>query len=146
MLYIVWPLIRRWKFSILWWLIRIATVDPTDSVIVAAKRMHDQKASCAVITVDNKPRGILTWATCYKKWRLDMNYYKLCGLTLSSKFSELDISSYSSRDIVRRVVAVNLPIETTLVEKVIYTHSLYFSFCSNWWINRLVIWVVTLYV
>ncbi|KAG6410613.1 hypothetical protein SASPL_128677 [Salvia splendens] len=62
---------------------KIATVDPTDTVIVAAKRMHEQKASCAVITVDNKPRGILT-----------------------------------SRDIVRRVVAVNLPIETTLVEKV----------------------------
>ncbi|XP_041997097.1 CBS domain-containing protein CBSCBSPB1-like [Salvia splendens] len=62
---------------------KIATVDPTDTVIVAAKRMHEQRASCAVITVDNKPQGILT-----------------------------------SRDIVRRVVALNLPIETTLVEKV----------------------------
>ncbi|XP_047943802.1 CBS domain-containing protein CBSCBSPB1-like [Salvia hispanica] len=62
---------------------KIAAVDPTDTVIVAAKRMHEKQASCAVITVDNKPQGILT-----------------------------------SRDIVRRVVAVNLPIETTLVEKV----------------------------
>ncbi|KAL1553979.1 CBS domain-containing protein cbscbspb1 [Salvia divinorum] len=62
---------------------KIATVDPTDTVIVAAKRMQEQRASCAVVTADNKPQGILT-----------------------------------SRDIVRRVIALNLPTETTLVEKV----------------------------
>ncbi|XP_057767457.1 CBS domain-containing protein CBSCBSPB5-like isoform X2 [Salvia miltiorrhiza] len=62
---------------------KIATVDQTDTVVAAAKRMHEQRASCAVVTVDNKPHGILT-----------------------------------SRDIVRRVIALNLPPETTLVEKV----------------------------
>lgn len=39
---------------------KIATVDPSDTVLVAAKRMQEQRTSCAVVTVDNKPRGILT--------------------------------------------------------------------------------------
>lgn len=42
------------------WMNRIATVDPSDTVVTAAKRMQEQRTSCAVITVDNKPRGILT--------------------------------------------------------------------------------------
>ncbi|KAL1563646.1 CBS domain-containing protein cbscbspb4, variant 2 [Salvia divinorum] len=62
---------------------KIATVDSTDTVVVAAKRMHEQQSSCVVVSVDNKPQGILT-----------------------------------SRDIVRRVIALNLPTESTLVEKV----------------------------
>ncbi|XP_042063431.1 CBS domain-containing protein CBSCBSPB5-like [Salvia splendens] len=62
---------------------KIATVDSTDTVVAAAKRMQEHQTGCVVISVDNKPRGILT-----------------------------------SRDIVRRVVALNLPTETTLVEKV----------------------------
>lgn len=42
------------------WMNRIATVDPSDTVVTAAKRMQEQRTSCAVIAVDNKPRGILT--------------------------------------------------------------------------------------
>lgn len=39
---------------------KVATVDPSDTVLVAAKRMQEQRTSCAVVTVENKPRGILT--------------------------------------------------------------------------------------
>ncbi|KAH6819460.1 CBS/octicosapeptide/phox/Bemp1 domain protein [Perilla frutescens var. frutescens] len=34
---------------------KIATVDPSDTVLVAAKRMQEQRTSCAVVTVENKP-------------------------------------------------------------------------------------------
>ncbi|KAL8474571.1 hypothetical protein ACS0TY_031142 [Phlomoides rotata] len=62
---------------------KIVTVDPSDTVLVAAKKMHDLQTSSAVVTVDNKPRGILT-----------------------------------SKDMLLRVIAHNLPPESTLVEKV----------------------------
>ncbi|KAK4436857.1 CBS domain-containing protein CBSCBSPB1 [Sesamum alatum] len=62
---------------------KVVTVDPSDTVLVAAKKMLEVRASCAVVTVENKPRGILT-----------------------------------SKDMLMRVIAQDLPPESTLVEKV----------------------------
>ncbi|CAA7396278.1 unnamed protein product [Spirodela intermedia] len=62
---------------------KVVTVSPTDSVLTATKKMLELKLSAAVITVDSKPRGILT-----------------------------------SKDILMRVIAQNLPPESTPVEKV----------------------------
>ncbi|KAH1080132.1 hypothetical protein J1N35_019893 [Gossypium stocksii] len=62
---------------------KIVTVSPDDTVLVAAKKMLESQLSSAVVTVDNKPQGILT-----------------------------------SKDILMRVIAQNLPPETTPVEKV----------------------------
>ncbi|KAA3475765.1 CBS domain-containing protein CBSCBSPB5-like [Gossypium australe] len=62
---------------------KIVTVSPDDTVLVAAKKMLEFQLSSAVVTVDNKPQGILT-----------------------------------SKDILMRVIAQNLPPETTPVEKV----------------------------
>ncbi|PIN22386.1 hypothetical protein CDL12_04892 [Handroanthus impetiginosus] len=62
---------------------KIVTVDPSDTVLVAAKKMLEIRASSAVVTVENKPRGILT-----------------------------------SKDMLMRVIAQDLPPESTLVEKV----------------------------
>ncbi|KAL0415664.1 UNVERIFIED_CONTAM: CBS domain-containing protein CBSCBSPB1 [Sesamum latifolium] len=39
---------------------KVVTVDPSDTVLVTAKKMLEVQASCAVVTVENKPRGILT--------------------------------------------------------------------------------------
>ncbi|KAI3832864.1 hypothetical protein MKX03_026625 [Papaver bracteatum] len=39
---------------------KIVTVSPTDTVLTAAKKMLEFKLSSAVVTVDDKPRGILT--------------------------------------------------------------------------------------
>lgn len=39
---------------------KVLTVSPTDTVLVAAKKMQEMRISSAVVTVDNKPRGILT--------------------------------------------------------------------------------------
>ncbi|KAG8388095.1 hypothetical protein BUALT_Bualt02G0089600 [Buddleja alternifolia] len=39
---------------------KIVTVDPSDTVLVAAKKMQEFRTSSAVVTVENKPRGILT--------------------------------------------------------------------------------------
>ncbi|KAH6772049.1 CBS/octicosapeptide/phox/Bemp1 domain protein [Perilla frutescens var. hirtella] len=38
---------------------KIATVDPSDTVLVAAKRMQEQRTSCAVVTVENKPHIVM---------------------------------------------------------------------------------------
>ncbi|KAL9271194.1 CBS domain-containing protein [Drosera capensis] len=62
---------------------KIITVSPTDTVLVAAKKMLEYRLSCAIVTVEDKPRGILT-----------------------------------SKDILMRLIAQNLPAESTLVEKV----------------------------
>ncbi|KAL8042626.1 hypothetical protein ABFX02_09G065200 [Erythranthe guttata] len=62
---------------------KIVTVAPSDTVLVAAKKMLEIRASCAIVTVENKPRGILT-----------------------------------SKDMLMRVIAQDLPPESTLVEKV----------------------------
>ncbi|KAK9278170.1 hypothetical protein L1049_027730 [Liquidambar formosana] len=62
---------------------KIVTVSPTDTVLVATQKMLEFHLSSVVVTVENKPRGILT-----------------------------------SKDILMRVVAQNLPPESTLVEKV----------------------------
>lgn len=62
---------------------KIVTVSPTDTVVMATKKMLECRTSCAVVTVDEKPRGILT-----------------------------------SKDILMRVIAQDLPPESTLVEKV----------------------------
>lgn len=40
--------------------IRVVIVSPDDSVLAATKKMLELKISSAVITVENKPRGILT--------------------------------------------------------------------------------------
>lgn len=39
---------------------RVLTVSPTDTVLAAAKKMQEMRISSAVVTVDHKPRGILT--------------------------------------------------------------------------------------
>lgn len=39
---------------------KMVTVSPTDTVLTATKKMLEYKLSAAVVTVDNKPRGILT--------------------------------------------------------------------------------------
>ncbi|XVF08683.1 hypothetical protein REPUB_Repub07fG0024600 [Reevesia pubescens] len=62
---------------------KIVTVSPDDTVLATAKKMLESRVNSAVVTVENKPRGILT-----------------------------------SKDILMRVIAQNLPPETTLVEKV----------------------------
>ncbi|KAI3463612.1 hypothetical protein Pfo_020275 [Paulownia fortunei] len=62
---------------------KIVTVDPSDTVLVAAKKILELQTSSAVVTVENKPRGILT-----------------------------------SKDMLMRVIAHDLPPESTLVEKV----------------------------
>ncbi|GKV13715.1 hypothetical protein SLEP1_g24701 [Rubroshorea leprosula] len=66
---------------------KVVTVSPTETVLAATKKMLEIRGSCAVVTVENKPRGILT-----------------------------------SMDILMRVIAQNLPPESTLVEKVM-THN-----------------------
>ncbi|XP_059440925.1 CBS domain-containing protein CBSCBSPB5-like [Corylus avellana] len=62
---------------------KVVTVSPTETVLVTAKKMLELRLSCAVVTIDDKPRGILT-----------------------------------SKDILMRVIAQNLPPESTLVDKV----------------------------
>lgn len=62
---------------------KIVTVSPTDTVLAATKKMLECRLSSAVVTIDNKPRGILT-----------------------------------SKDILMRVIAQDLPPESTLVEKI----------------------------
>ena len=42
------------------WFVRIVTVDPSDTVLEAAKKMFEVQASSAIVIVENKPRGILT--------------------------------------------------------------------------------------
>ncbi|GAB2221364.1 hypothetical protein Droror1_Dr00012539 [Drosera rotundifolia] len=39
---------------------KIITVSPTDTVLVATKKMLEYRLSCAIVTVEDKPRGILT--------------------------------------------------------------------------------------
>ncbi|KAG9130769.1 hypothetical protein Leryth_012696 [Lithospermum erythrorhizon] len=63
---------------------KIVTVFPSDTVLDATKKMLEFQASAAVVTVENKPRGILT-----------------------------------SKDILMRVIAQDLPADSTLVEKII---------------------------
>ncbi|MCO5595162.1 hypothetical protein L7F22_049201 [Adiantum nelumboides] len=62
---------------------KLATVLPSDSVLVATKKMRELRVSSVIITRNNKPQGILT-----------------------------------SKDVLMRVVAQNLPPESTPVEKV----------------------------
>ncbi|CAA2939158.1 CBS domain-containing CBSCBSPB1-like [Olea europaea subsp. europaea] len=62
---------------------KIVTVAPSDTVLFAAQKMLEFRTSSAIVTVENKPRGILT-----------------------------------SKDLLMRVIAQDLPPESTLVEKV----------------------------
>ncbi|XP_019430763.1 PREDICTED: CBS domain-containing protein CBSCBSPB1-like isoform X4 [Lupinus angustifolius] len=62
---------------------KVVTVSPEDSVLITTKKMLELHASSAIVTVDDKPRGILT-----------------------------------SKDILMRVIAQNLSLESTPVEKV----------------------------
>ncbi|PON77276.1 CBS- PB1 domain contining protein [Parasponia andersonii] len=62
---------------------KVVTLSLTDTVLTATKKMLELRLSSAVVTVDSKPRGILT-----------------------------------SKDILMRVIAQNLPPDSTLVEKV----------------------------
>uniref|UniRef100_A0A7N0RIV4 Uncharacterized protein n=1 Tax=Kalanchoe fedtschenkoi TaxID=63787 RepID=A0A7N0RIV4_KALFE len=39
---------------------KLVTVAPTDTVLMAAKKMVEFHSSCAVVTIDSKPKGILT--------------------------------------------------------------------------------------
>lgn len=39
---------------------RVVTVSPTDSVLTTTKKMLELRVSCAVVTVEDKPCGILT--------------------------------------------------------------------------------------
>ncbi|XP_039045252.1 CBS domain-containing protein CBSCBSPB1-like [Hibiscus syriacus] len=69
---------------------KIATVSPTDTVLTTAKKMLECRANSAVVTIENKPRGILTF------------YFGFLIVQM----------------ILMRVIAHNLPPETTSVEKV----------------------------
>ncbi|KAI5683345.1 hypothetical protein M9H77_04573 [Catharanthus roseus] len=62
---------------------KVVTVEPNDTVLIATKKMLEGRASSAIVTIENKPRGILT-----------------------------------SKDILMRVIAQDLPADSTLVEKV----------------------------
>ncbi|KVI06200.1 CBS domain-containing protein CBSCBSPB5-like [Cynara cardunculus var. scolymus] len=62
---------------------KLVTVSPSDTVLMATKKMLECRISSAVATVDSKPCGILT-----------------------------------SKDILMRVIALGLPPDSTLVEKV----------------------------
>ncbi|GLT30842.1 hypothetical protein SLA2020_056250 [Shorea laevis] len=62
---------------------KVVTVSPTETVLSVTKKMLGSQVSCAVVTVESKPGGILT-----------------------------------SKDILMRVIAQNLPPESTLMEKV----------------------------
>ncbi|KAJ6888927.1 hypothetical protein NC652_029886 [Populus alba x Populus x berolinensis] len=62
---------------------KVVTVSPSETVLVVTKKMLESRSGCAVVTVDEKPRGIFT-----------------------------------SKDILMRVIAQNLPPDSTLVEKV----------------------------
>lgn len=42
------------------YLFRVVVISPADSVLSATKKMLELKKSSAVVTVENKPRGILT--------------------------------------------------------------------------------------
>ncbi|KAJ6888928.1 CBS domain-containing protein CBSCBSPB5-like [Populus alba x Populus x berolinensis] len=61
---------------------KVVTVSPSETVLVVTKKMLESRSGCAVVTVDEKPRGIFT-----------------------------------SKDILMRVIAQNLPPDSTLVEK-----------------------------
>ncbi|CAI0414638.1 unnamed protein product [Linum tenue] len=39
---------------------KVVTVSPTETVLTVTKKMLESRSSCAVVIVDNKPRGILT--------------------------------------------------------------------------------------
>ncbi|XP_021818291.1 CBS domain-containing protein CBSCBSPB1-like isoform X2 [Prunus avium] len=39
---------------------KVLTVSPTDNVLMTTKKMQEMRVSSAVVTIDNKPRGILT--------------------------------------------------------------------------------------
>ncbi|CAN6713586.1 unnamed protein product [Malus baccata var. baccata] len=39
---------------------KVLTVSPTDTVLMTTKKMQEMRVSSAIVTVDNKPRGILT--------------------------------------------------------------------------------------
>ncbi|KAJ8426705.1 hypothetical protein Cgig2_020692 [Carnegiea gigantea] len=62
---------------------KLLTVSATDTVLMAAKKMLEFRLSCAIVTLENKPKGILT-----------------------------------SKDILLRVIAQNLPPDSTPVERV----------------------------
>lgn len=62
---------------------KVVTVSPTDTVLATTKKMLELRVSSAIVTVEDKPCGILT-----------------------------------SKDILMRVIAQNLPPSSTLVEKV----------------------------
>lgn len=46
--------------SHLLWHARVVAVEPNDTVLAAAKKMLELRTNCAIVTVENKPRGILT--------------------------------------------------------------------------------------
>lgn len=62
---------------------KVVIVEPNDTVVEAAMKMLESWSSCVIVTVENKPRGILT-----------------------------------SKDILMRVIAQDLPADSTSVEKV----------------------------
>ncbi|KAI7750107.1 hypothetical protein M8C21_023019, partial [Ambrosia artemisiifolia] len=62
---------------------KVVIVSPFDTIVMATKKMLEFRSSSAIVTVENKPRGILT-----------------------------------SKDILTRVIAQDIPAEATLVEKV----------------------------
>ncbi|XP_052183856.1 CBS domain-containing protein CBSCBSPB5-like isoform X2 [Diospyros lotus] len=62
---------------------KVLTVSPSETILAATKKMLESRVSSAVVTVENRPRGILT-----------------------------------SKDILMRVIAQNLPPESTIVENV----------------------------
>lgn len=44
---------------------RVVTVTPVDTVLMASKKMLECQTSCAIVTVDEKPQGILTFVLLF---------------------------------------------------------------------------------
>ncbi|KAL8159356.1 hypothetical protein V2J09_000893 [Rumex salicifolius] len=93
---------------------KFITVSPSDTVLVAAKKFNEFKLSCAAVTVENKPRGILT---IYKIFLL-----KETARCSTTKLVLILVLGFSKTfcyyvDILMRVIITDLPPESTLVEK-----------------------------
>ncbi|RWW39241.1 hypothetical protein BHE74_00055448 [Ensete ventricosum] len=53
---------KNWRTSISVHCIRHLTVSPTESVLATTKKMVEFQMSSAIVTIGNKPLGILTYA------------------------------------------------------------------------------------
>jgi hypothetical protein len=104
---------------------RVVTVAPSDMVLTASKKMLELKVSSAVVAIENKPGGILTWVPFLSL---------ITGTTISRPDSNYKpcFDLYDrSRDILMRVIAQNLPPESTTVEKASLFTITFVSLCNH---------------